>query len=406
MAMAFEEAGVDVIHCSQALSTSKQYTTPPIYVPFANFIENTAAIKSVVNIPVIAVGRINDPLMAEALLRQGKCDLVTMARSSLADPEMPNKAARGDTADIMRCIGCCQGCAANAGKGVPIDCLVNPMLGHEADPAYDLTPVENPQKVLIAGAGLAGLSAARAAAERGHKVTVYEASNSIGGQWKAAAVPPGKTEYTTLLYYLNRRMKQLGVEIRLNTPLTREIVAAEKPDTMILATGGTPALPPIKGLNTSPIVHTAIDVLMGKVYFGKNIVVVGGGMVGVETATFLGQQGSKVTLIEMADDIMPDAVAGPRYFLNEHLEKFKVKVYTETRLKEVGDDYVIAEQDGQELCFKKIDTVVAAMGVKPYNPLLNELDDLNCRIITVGDASSPKDGYRNIREGFEAGLSV
>lgn len=406
MAMAFEEAGVNVIHCSQAVSTSKQYTTPPIYVPLANFIENTAAIKSVVNIPVIAVGRINDPLMAESLLRQGKCDLVTMARSSLADPEMPNKAARGDTADILHCIGCCQGCAANAGKGNPIDCLVNPMLGHEADPKYDLTPVSNPKKVLIAGGGVAGLSAARAAAEKGHKVTVYEASNSIGGQWRAAAVPPGKTEYTSLLYYLNRRLGQLGVEIKINTPLTRQIVEAEKPDAVILATGGTPSLPPIKGLNTSPIVHTAIDILMGRVYFGKNIVVAGGGMVGVETATFLGQEDCNVTLIEMADGIMPDAVAGVRHFLNEHLEKFKVKVYTETKLKEVGDDYVVAEQDGQEIRINKVDTVVAAMGVKPYNPLLSELEGLDCQVITVGDASSPKDGYKNIREGFEAGLSL
>lgn len=406
LAMMLEEAGVDVIHCSQAVSTSKQYTTPPIYVPPAYFIENTAAIKSVVNIPVIAVGRINDPLMAEALLKQGKCDLVTMARASLADPEMPNKTLRGDTADIMRCIGCCQGCAANAGKGTPIDCLVNPMLGHEADPSYDLTSVENPKKVLIAGAGLAGLFAARAASERGHKVTIYEASNTIGGQWRAAAVPPGKTEYTTLLYYLNRRMGQLGVEIKLNTPLTRQIVEAEAPDTVVLATGGTPLMPPIKGLNTSPIVHSAIDILMGRTYFGKNIVVAGGGMVGVETATFLGQQGSNVTLIEMTSEIMPDAVAGVKHFLNEHLEKFKVKVYTETKLMEVGNNYIIAENDGQEFRINKVDTVVAAMGVKPYNPLRDELEGIGCEFISVGDASSPKDAYKNIREGFEAGLKI
>jgi len=406
IAMALEEAGVDVIHCSQAVSTSKQYTTPPTFVPFAHFIENTAAIKSVVNIPVIAVGRINDPLMAESVLRQGKCDLVTMARSSLADPEMPNKVARGETAEILHCIGCCQGCAANAGKGNPIDCLVNPMLGHEADEKYNLSPVAEPKKVIVAGGGVAGLNAALAAVQRGHKVTIYEAAYCTGGQWRAAAVPPGKAEYTSLIYYLNRKLGQLGVEIKLNTPLTREIVEAEKPDTVILATGGVPSLPPIKGLKTSPIVHPAVDVLMGKVYFGKNIVVVGGGMVGIETATFLGQQGAKVTVIEMMDDIMTDAVAGARHFLGEHIEKFKVTVHTNTKLMEVGDDYIVADQDGKELRINKVDTVVAAMGVKPNNPLRDELEGLDCEVISVGDASSPKDGYKNIREGFEAGLSI
>lgn len=404
MAMAFEEAGVDVIHCSQAVSTSKQYTTPPTYVPFAYFIENTAAIKSAVSIPVIAVGRINDVFMAESLLRQGKCDLVTMARSSLADPEMPNKAAEGRTADILHCIGCCQGCAANAGKGTPIDCLVNPLLGHEVD--YDLTPVASPKKVIVAGAGVAGLNAAQAAAMKGHNVTVYEAAKTIGGQWIAAAIPPGKSEYTSLLYYLNRKLGQLGVEIKLNCPLTREIVEAEKPDAVIVATGGTPFLPPIKGLNTSPIVHTAFEILLGKTYFGKNVVVVGGGLVGAETAAFLGQETCNVTIIEMMDEIITDAVAGVKVCLTEDLNKFGVSVHTGTKLVEVGDNYVIAEKNGSQIRFDNIDTVVAAMGIRPYNTLESELQGCGCKVVSVGDAAGPKDGYKNIREGFVAGLNI
>ena len=198
----------------------------------------------------------------------------------------------------------------------------------------------------------------------------------------------------------------MGVEIKLNCALTKEIVEAEKPDKVIIATDGTPSLPPIKGLNTSPVVCTAFDILLGKTYFGKNVVVVGGGMVGAETATFLGQQGSQITLLEMTDAIITDAVPAPKAMLLKELKKYEVDVHTSCKLTEVGDNYIVAEQDGKQIRIDNVDTVVAAMGIRPYNELKDQLIDCGCEIVSVGDSSSPKDGYKNVREGFVAGMNA
>ena len=196
-AQMLEEAGVDMIHCSQGIYGSIAAVVPPFGVTRGAFVENAAAIKSVVNIPVSAVGRINDPDLAEAILASGKADLVTMARASLADPELPNKVLEERYDDISRCIGCLQGCLANSNAGTgKVRCLVNPMTGMEDE--YSYAPAEMKKNVWIAGGGVAGCEAAIVAAKRGHDVTLFEQSDHLGGQWCAAAVPMDKTEFSTL----------------------------------------------------------------------------------------------------------------------------------------------------------------------------------------------------------------
>lgn len=404
MAKMLEEAGVDALHCTQGMFASKQAIIAPGFIPVMNYADNAAAIKAAVSIPVLAVGRYNDIYMSETMLRDGKADFIVMARASLADPELPNKAKAGKVDEIIHCIGCDQGCTGETAVGNKVNCIANPHTCREL--VYDTSIVENPKKVIIAGAGVSGLSAAYGAAERGHHVTVYEASDELGGQWLAAMNPPGKTEYASLILNYRNMMKKYGVKVNLNTPLTKEIVDAEKPDAVIIATGSTPMFLPIPGLDNRDYVKTAIEVLRGRTLYGKNVVVAGGGMTGAETAVFLGVQGCNVTMIEMAPDIITDAVSQPRACLLEHLKKYGVKVHTHTKLTKVEVGTVYAEEYGEPVEFKHIDMVVNAMGVRSYNPLEAELADCGCKVVVVGDASSTKNGYKNIREGFNAGNAI
>ncbi len=399
----FEEAGIDAVHCSQGNHLSNYATIPPSITARGHYLTNAAAIKQAVSIPVIAVGRINDPLVGEKALAAGQCDLVGMARASLADPHLPSKVASGDFEGISRCIGCLQGCIGEFARGRIVRCMVNPMTGKEGE--YDLSPVANGSKVFIAGGGVAGCEAAIAAAGRGHKITIFEKSDRLGGQWLAAAIPPGKEEFLSFVCWQKQELKKLGVTIRLNEALTRSIVEQEKPDTVLVATGSHTAVPPIKGVAQKHVVR-ANDVLLGKVRVGKNVVVIGGGMVGVETADFLSAYGKNITVVEMLDTVAAEAEANSKHFLMQRIRKQNVKIIVEARVQEIGKNNVhIILSTGEESIIPA-DNVVLATGLRSFTPLAAELEGFAAKVMIIGDANKVKNGLFNIQEGFEAGLNI
>lgn len=340
IARLMEEAGADCIHCSQGVYASTHTIIPPSVFPRAGYVEHAAEMKKAVQIPVIAVGRINDVEIAESVLQSKKADLVTMARASLADPELPNKVLKGRGDEVIRCIGCLQGCIGENGKGNGIRCLVNPLTGMEDE--YDLTPAEKPKQVLVIGGGIAGCEAAISAALKGHKVTLIEKNDRLGGQWIPASVPIGKSEFTSFLCWQKSMLEKMHVQILLNTTADAELIKLYEPDTVIIATGSRPFIPPIQGADQDFVV-AAHDVLLGKTEPGNRVVVIGGGLVGAETADMLGQQCEQVTIIEMLPQIMKDGEAAPTKYMKERFFQNGVQIHTSTKLLEIGDHTVTAE---------------------------------------------------------------
>ncbi|MGN1002908.1 MAG: FAD-dependent oxidoreductase [Oscillospiraceae bacterium] len=358
--------------------------------------------KKLVKIPVVTVGRVQEPWMAEDIIASGKADFVAMGRPSLCDPYWPQKAKRGESEDIRQCIGCLQGCTASTYMGVPVFCLVNPELGYEFETDYSPAPVK--KKVMVVGGGVAGMEAARAAAIKGHEVHLYEATDELGGQFLTAAYSPFKGEFATLPYWQRRQLLKLGVQIHLNTRVTRALVEAEKPDKVILATGARPFIPDIPGLDSGNVV-LAQDVLRGKADTGMNVVVAGGGMVGSETAAYLCVQcKEKVTMFVKHQEIALDMEGGIRDDLKDLLRKYFVEIQTGAKLVGVTPEGALIEQGGQ-VKLHPCDTVVLAIGTRAYNPLEEELKDL-CDVVVVGDAVKPRMAVKAVREGFVAGLNA
>lgn len=402
IARLMEEAGADCIHCSQGVYASTHTIIPPSVFPRAGYVENAAEMKKAVQIPVIAVGRINDVEIAESVLEAGKADLVTMARASLADPDMPKKVQEGKTEDVIHCIGCLQGCIGENGKGNCVRCLVNPLTGMEDE--YDMSPAETVKKVMVIGGGVSGCEAAVIAAMKGHKVTLIEKSDRLGGQWIPASVPVGKGEFTSFICWQKNMLDKFQVQVLLNTTADKELIQLYEPDTLILATGSNPFVPPIKGAEQDFVV-TAHEILLGKKEAGNKVVVIGGGLVGAETADMLGAQCEQVSIVEMLPQIMKDGEPTPTKYMKERFEKNHVQIHTSTKVKEIGEHTVVCEKDGQEMVIEA-DTVVMAVGVRTDRTLLDDTEGFTCKVMKAGDANGLKNGYLGIREGFEAGLNV
>ncbi len=397
IAIQLEKHGVDLLHISAGTYESVWAIIPPLNINPGWIVDYAEEVKKVVNIPVMTVGRINDPFLAESILLSGKADLVAMGRASLADPDLPNKFAQGQSDDIRHCIGCQQGCLEILFKNEPIRCLVNPVLGFEYLNEFKKT--DNPKKITVVGGGPAGLEAARTAALAGHRVTLYEKTDHLGGQFAVAAIPPSKGDLSAIVSWLAHQVKKLGVNVIFDTEYTSEICTRENPDLVIVATGSVHCTPKITGIDRENVV-TATEVLLGKVSTKDKVVIAGGGQVGCETAVYLASLGKQVTIVEMLPTLASDEELTRRIFLMKAIKDSDIECFTETKIKGIDVECVQCET-----CNKPIEitaeTVVLALGMQPVNTLAKELDG-KVPIKVIGDAVEARDALEAIREGFLA----
>lgn len=404
IAVMMEQAGLDMIHVSIGTYLSVDLNIASSFSGHGWFADWGKAVREAVKIPVIVVSRVNDPFLADEMIATGKCDLVAMGRASLADPALPAKAKEKRFADIRRCIGCNDGCVGVLFTDNPITCVLNPMLGHEYEGEIEQAAVR--KKVAVVGAGPAGLYAAIAAAKRGHDVVVYEKGKHAGGNFYTASIPPCKGEITDFIVWQTEQCRQLGVEIKYETEATAQFLKEAGMDTVILATGSNPVVPPVPGLAGNEKVCFARDLLEGRVKPGNECVVIGGGQVGAETAHFLAQLLRKVTVIEMTGVIAADAALAVNWHLIDCLEKRKVKMQTDATVTEITDEGVVYRDKSGELHTVPADTIVVAAGYRANNPLEDALKDSGIEVKVVGDAVRARKVMHAIREGFDAGRSV
>jgi len=275
-----EEIGVDAFCVNVGWHEARVPQLVPS-VPRGGFAYLARGIKEAVRVPVIASHRIHDMDLARELLVDGMCDMVALARPLIADPYLPRKTKQGRDGEVIHCVSCGQGCFDHVFELKPIECLANPLAGHETE--FDIKPSPEPKKVLVIGGGPAGIWAALGALKRGHKVVLWEKAEVLGGQLNVAGLPRGREEFLVLAENLENIVLNSDIEVSLGREATLEDIRREEPDFIVLATGATPISPPIKGAHL-PHVHQAWDVLQGRSYIGRRVVIIGGGAVGIETA--------------------------------------------------------------------------------------------------------------------------
>lgn len=382
----FEEAGYDAIEVTICTYASLDWMSAPEDVPMGFNAKNAKEIRESVNIPVIAIDRINTPEIAEDILETNKADFVSISRQSLADPEFPNKTKEGKVSEISPCINCLQSCMGymTDPNHLQACCLVNPRVGHEAEYTFD--KVENPKNVVIVGSGPAGLYSAYVAGMKGHHVKVYEAQDKLGGQFRVATLPPAKSLLANPLRFWIQEGKKHGVEYITNTEVTKELIKKEKPDAVILATGAKQSKPNIPGINGENV-YMANDVIEGKVSVGRNVLIVGAGLVGLECADFLRERAGRTsTIIDMISTVNY-GVLGVGTHLKARLDSNNTKYILGASIKEFLKDGVVYTQNETEKEVHGFDSIVIAMGSKSYNPLEEELKDVCEEVYVVGDAT-------------------
>ena len=430
---ALEKAGVNAINV-----TGGWHETPvpqlTMNVPPGAYAYLALGIKQSVSIPVIACNRINTPELAEEILQEGKADFIGMARPLLADPELPNKAMSGHPEQIRSCIGCNQGCLDNVFRMKPVSCLVNAEAGQEAL----LAPVghsEITRNILVIGAGAAGMEFARVSTGRGHRVTIWEESERSGGQLTLAAAPPGRKDFLHLGTYLDNACLELGVSIQYNVKATPENILSAveegKFDRVIIATGARPITPSIL-IEEGVEVLQAWDVLAGSRKTGQNIVIVGGGAVGVETALLLAESGTldnetlrflmlqhaetekelyqlitqgskKITVLEMAKGIGRDIGPSTRWSMLADLKRHNIDCLDETTVLQVRSDGVLVERAGSQIIVPA-DTVIFAVGSYSRNELYLALQGKVEYLSSIGDAVRPRKALDAIHEAYSEAI--
>lgn len=397
-----EKAGVDMLHVSGGTTIKRGSSIPAPGTKMGSHSDLSAEIKKYVSIPVATVGRITEPWLAEELIANEKADICMIGRANLCEPEFCNKAKEGKTEEIRPCIGCLR-CLNGIMFGKRVSCTVNPSL--EPENEETLLPAEEKKNVLVIGGGPAGMEAAFVAAKRGHHVVLAEKEESLGGTVRIAAVPIAKQDLTQLIKYQIHKLEQVGVEVLLNTEITPDIIKEQYGDYEIVLCGGsTPIVPCF--MTEFKDYMTADDVLYGRKFLGRKIVIIGGGSVGCETADYLAPivndrfpRNREITLIEMTHEIMANESGPGRSLLAQRMMGKGIQIICDAKVEKVSNDTIQYSKNGADYEITDADTLVLAMGYRPNVTLQEQLTDAGVAYTVLGDCNK----LGNIKDAISAG---
>lgn len=409
VAKQLEKAGVDFIHVSGGTTIMRGSSIPAPGTPMGSHSKVGEEIKKQVSIPVATVGRITEPWFAEELIANGKADICMIGRANLCDPEFVQKACEGREDEIRPCIGCLR-CLNGIMFGKRVACTVNPSL--ELENEDNIPAAQEKKQVLVIGGGPAGMEAAFVAKKRGHEVVLCEKSDSLGGLVKLAAVPIAKQELTKVIQYMERKLTREGVEIRLNCEVTEEMLKNEFAGYEVIAgTGADPIV--VNAFTAFKHCVTADDILAGKAFAGRKVVVIGGGSVGCETADYLAPlvndlfpRNREIILLEMADGIMLQESGPGRSLLTQRMMKKGIQIHCKAKLEKVEAEKIYYTENGEEHCISDADTLVLAMGYRPDSKLEETLKKANVSYHLIGDAKKVGNIKDAITEGYQIAREI
>ena len=413
IAQALEEMGVEALSVtSGTMCESVPFCLYPTGTPKANLLPMAARIRAAVSLPVAVAGRIRAPQVAREALVEGQVDLIGLGRPFLADPDWPRKVQSGDEEAILLCAACHQGCLAQLRQGHGTSCMFNPLCGREGEEL--IAPAERPRQVMVIGGGPGGMEAATIAAQCGHHVTLYERDDWLGGRFREAAQVPHKAEFADIIHYQQIQMERAGVSVHLGTTVRPELVAAQAPDVVVVATGAQPIVPPFPGLEETRWM-TAYDLLDGRAEVStSSAFIVGAGTTGLETAEYLARKGVSCIVVKRKPEVGAKLDPLAQAVLLKRLEKLGVEVRTGVEVMQFETDaegrtIVVArpypqQEEAAQMRFPA-ETVIIALGLRANRALADALEG-QAEIHLIGDCVEPREALDAVYEGFEIGRKL